>query len=30
MGLADAEAEVEAIMRAVDNNGSGTIDYTGN
>lgn len=28
MGLADAEAEVDAIMRAVDNNGSGSIDYT--
>lgn len=29
LGLANAEAEVDAIMRAVDNNGSGSIDYTG-
>ena len=29
MGLANAEAEVDAIMKAVDNNNSGTIDYTG-
>jgi len=28
MGLTHAEEEVDAIMRAVDNNNSGTIDYT--
>jgi len=28
MGLSSAEAEVDAIMKAVDNNGSGSIDYT--
>jgi len=29
MGLTNVEAEVEAIMKAVDNNNSGSIDYTG-
>jgi len=29
MGSEDAEREVEAIMKAVDSNGSGSIDYTG-
>ncbi len=29
MELEDAEIEVDAIMRAVDNNNSGSIDYTG-
>ena len=28
MGLTHVEEEVDAIMKAVDNNGSGTIDYT--
>jgi len=28
MGLTNVEAEVEAIMKAVDNNNSGSIDYT--
>jgi len=28
LGLANAEAEVDAIMKAVDNNNSGAIDYT--
>jgi calcium-dependent protein kinase len=28
MAIANAEAEVDAIMKAVDNNGSGALDYT--